>query len=156
MLLLCYQDWKERETRCYKFKLTSTSHHQTARARLYAFRQFGKCSFRYRKDHIIFDFSHASKRIWLAGQSLCCVALSMQYKRTTRNAHHDCHEDHSHMFMPAYSLITKDYNCLLEVARTPTMALRAWATHVLALGQEAKLAAPGIVGQESLHVTRYQ
>ena len=46
-------------------------------------------------------------------------------------------------------LSQKDYNCLLEVARTPTMALRAWATHALALGQETKLAAPAIVGQQS-------
>ena len=58
--------------------------------------------------------------------------------------------------MPVCSLITKDYNCLLEVARTPSTALRAWATHVLALSQETKLAASAIVGQQSSQVTRYR
>ena len=48
--------------------------------------------------------------------------------------------------MPARSLITTDYNCLLEVARTLSTALRPWATHALARSQEAKLAAPAIVG----------
>ena len=48
--------------------------------------------------------------------------------------------------MPACSLITTNYNCLLEIARKPSTALRAWATHVFALSQEAKLAAPAIVG----------
>lgn len=51
--------------------------------------------------------------------------------------------------MPACSLITTNYNCLLEIARTPSTALRAWATHVFALSQEAKLAASAIVGQQS-------
>ena len=48
--------------------------------------------------------------------------------------------------MPACSLITTDYNCLLEVARTPSTTLRAWATRALTHSQEAKLAAPAIVG----------
>lgn len=103
----------------------------------------------YRKGQVIFDFLYPSVRIWLVGQPMCYVALSMQYKRTTRNVHHYCYEGHGQKFMPACSLITTDYNCLLEIARTPSTALRAWATYALAHSQEAKLAAPAIVGYQS-------
>lgn len=153
MSLLRDQDWKVRNRRRCKFKLTSTSHRQTARMRSYTLRRISRCfpsPSRYDRDHMIFNFPFPSLRIWLACQSMCCcVALSIQNKRTTRNMHHYFRERHGHKFMPACSLITKDYNCLLEIACTPSTALRALATHVVALSQEAKLAASAIVGQQS-------
>ena len=152
MSLLRDQDWKVRNRRRCKLKLTLTSHHQAARARLYTLRRTSGCSprpLRYCKDHMIFSFLYPSLRVSLAGQSMCCIALSMRNKCTPRNTHHYYRERHGHKFMPACSLITKDYNCLLEIARTPSTALRAWATHVVALSQESKLAASAIVGQQS-------
>ena len=91
------KNWKARRGRCCKFKLTLTSHHQTARAIVHM-----------EADQQVFVEPFAllqrphdlrllmSPCAYLIGQreSICCVALGMQNKSTMRNTHHYCCKAH--------------------------------------------------------------
>jgi hypothetical protein len=145
--LLRDQDWKARRRKMLLiqayFNVTSSDR---SRALIHIEVEQSSVTESFKPDHMFFNFLHAH----LVDRPVDVLfALRMQCKRTMRNTHRYCYKDHNHRFMPACSLITTNYNCLLEIARIPSTALRAWATHVFALSQEAKLAASAIVGQQS-------